>query len=401
MERRRVGTWWIALALLPVGLVSDAAWSAETIGPAPVLLWPDGAPGAKGDGDADKPAVRIYPAPGDTNSGAAVVVCPGGGYGILATDHEGIQVARFLNTIGVNAFVLRYRVAPYRHPAPLNDVQRSIRFVRSGARKWGVSPRRIGVMGFSAGGHLASTAATHFSQGQKDAADPIERVGCRPDFAILAYPVITMTADFGHQGSKRNLLGKRVNDKELAEKLSSEKQVTAETSPTFLFHTGEDKAVPVENSLAFYAALKKARVPAELHVYQYGPHGVGLAPASPVVSTWKRRLADWLRTSGFLSDTERAAVSGEVTLSGKAVRWGMIAFLPNNKRDPIAWGRVSRGKFAIPAHRGAAVGTNRMMLYLMGDVRAEPTVEDVVQVPTPLTFVIKPGSNKIDLAIQR
>jgi acetyl esterase/lipase len=196
--------------------------------------------------------------------------------------------------------MLKYRIAPrYRHPAPLQDAQRAIRTVRARAKEWGVDPERIGIWGFSAGGHLASTAGTHFDAGKPDAEDPIERMSCRPDFLILAYPVITMETPVTHAGSRNNLLGKEPDSK-LVEYYSNEKQVTAKTPPTFLFHTSADTAVLPENSVRFYLALVKAGVPAELHIYEKGPHGVGLAPKDPVLGTWKDRLEAWLRGRGLL-----------------------------------------------------------------------------------------------------
>jgi acetyl esterase/lipase len=201
----------------------------------------------------------------------------------------------------VTAFVLKYRIAPrYKHPAPLQDAQRSLRTVRARAKEWQVDPNRIGIWGFSAGGHLASTAGTHFDDGKTDDADPMERVGCRPDFLVLAYPVITFTNEaVMHRGSRNNLLGKEP-DAKLVENLSNEKQVTARTPPTFLFHTNEDSGVPPENSILFYLALRKAGVPAELHVYEKGRHGVGLAPKDAVLSSWPDRLAGWMKGRGLL-----------------------------------------------------------------------------------------------------
>jgi acetyl esterase/lipase len=263
-------------------------------------LWQGAAPGALGNGAADTPSLTHYPAPPDKATGAAVVVCPGGGYGGLAVDHEGREPAEWLNNLGVSALVLKYRVSPYRHPVPLQDAQRALRTVRARAKEWKIDPKRIGIWGFSAGGHLASTAGTHFDDGNPNADDPIDRVSCRPDFLILCYPVITLTgAPTTHMGSRNNLLGKEPSP-ELIENLSNEKQVTTKTPPTFLFHTNEDKAVPAENSLLFYAALRKAGVPAELHIYEKGAHGVGLAPKDPVLSSWPDRLAAWLNGRGLL-----------------------------------------------------------------------------------------------------
>jgi acetyl esterase/lipase len=262
-------------------------------------LWPKGAPGAMGEKAEDRPGLMVYLPPADKANGTAVVVCPGGGYGVLAMDHEGKQPAEWLNRNGIAAFVLKYRVAPYRHPAPLQDAQRALRTVRARAKEWNVDPHRIGIWGFSAGGHLASTAATHFDEGKADADDPVERVTCRPDFLILCYPVITMTGPTTHQGSRRNLLGDNPDPK-LVQSLSNDTQVTAQTPPTFLFHTNADNGVVPENSVLFYLALRKAGVPAELHVYEKGPHGVGLAPNDPVLSSWTDRLRDWLNGRGLL-----------------------------------------------------------------------------------------------------
>jgi acetyl esterase/lipase len=268
--------------------------------PQTIVLWPEGAPGAVGNEDADRPTLTVYLPPAERAVPTGVVVCPGGGYAKLAMDHEGRQVAEWLNSLGVAAFVLKYRLGPrYRHPAPLEDAKRALRLVRSRAGEFRIAPDRIGVWGFSAGGHLASTLATHFDAGNPAAADPIERVSCRPDFAILAYPVISFASEYAHKGSRRNLLGDNP-DPALVENLSNEKQVTAQTPPTFLFHTNEDQGVPAENSVLFYLALRRAGVPAELHIYERGRHGVGLAPDDPVLSSWPQRLADWLRVRGLL-----------------------------------------------------------------------------------------------------
>lgn len=262
-------------------------------------LWPDGAPGAKGTAEKDRPSLEAF-LPANPN-GCAVVVCPGGGYGHLAVDHEGKQIGEWFNSFGVTAFVLRYRLAPdYQHPAPLNDVQRAIRTVRARAGEWKLDPQRVGVMGFSAGGHLASTAATHFDAGNPAAADPIDKAGCRPDFAILCYPVITFTQDFMHRGSRNNLLGKEP-DPELVKQLSNELQVTPETPPTFLFHTHEDAGVPPQNSAVFYLACVANKVPAELHIYEKGRHGIGLGKDVPGAREWSGRLRTWLETRGYLA----------------------------------------------------------------------------------------------------
>jgi acetyl esterase/lipase len=267
-----------------------------------VLLWPNGAPGAKGDKPTDKPDISVY-LPANSNAvTAGVVICPGGGYGFLAVDHEGVQVAEWLNSLGIAGFVLKYRhnANGYQHPHPLGDAQRAMRIVRANAEKWRVDPKRLGVLGFSAGGHLASTVSTHFDAGNESATDPIDRQSCRPDFAVLCYPVISLTQPCTHQGSKRNLLGANPDPK-LVASLSNELQVTPQTPPTFLWHTGDDEGVPVENSILYYQALRKSKVPAELHVYQHGRHGLGLAKTTPAVSSWPDRCADWLRVRGIIS----------------------------------------------------------------------------------------------------
>jgi acetyl esterase/lipase len=269
------------------------------------LLWADGAPEAQGTQDEDKPTLAPYLVPQGRGTGTAVIVCPGGGYEHLSMDKEGDQIARWLNSIGVTAFVLKYRLGPkYRHPVELGDAQRAIRTVRNRAAEYRVLPDRIGIMGFSAGGHLASTAGTHFDAGNANASDPIDRLSSRPDFLVLVYAVISLSPPYVHRGSLRALLGDQPDPK-LVENLSNELQVTAETPPTFLFHTTTDTAVPAENSALFYLALRKARVPAELHIYERGPHGVGLAQTDEALSSWPGRLADWLRGRGLLNSAGR------------------------------------------------------------------------------------------------
>jgi acetyl esterase/lipase len=264
-------------------------------------LWPEGAPGALGKEDKDIPTLTPYLPDPAKATGAAIVICPGGGYGGLAP-HEGGQYARFLNESGVAGFVLKYRLGSggYQHPVMLQDAARAVRLVRAQAGEWKVDPKRIGIMGSSAGGHLASTLVTHFDAGKPDAADPIERQSSRPDLGILCYPVITM-GEFTHQGSKHNLLGKDPSP-ELVRLLSNELQVTKETPPCFVWHTYEDGGVPVENSLQFAAALRKAGVPFDLHVYQKGPHGLGLGTRDwdpEKRHPWTRDLIFWLQAQGF------------------------------------------------------------------------------------------------------
>ena len=274
-----------------------SAWAQE---PTTVLLWPSGAPGALGDEDRDKPSLTIFLPTKNQLGGTGIIVCPGGAYVNLAMNHEGRQVANWLNSLGIAAFVLKYRLGPrYHHPIELGDAQRAIRMVRAHAAEYGVAPDRVGIMGFSAGGHLASTTATHFDNGNPSDPDPIQRAGSRPDFAVLGYPVISLTAQYTHKGSLHNLLGDNPDPK-LAESLSNELQVTAQTPPVFIFHTTEDKGVPAENSVLFYLACRKAGVPAEMHIFEHGPHGVGLALRDPALALWPELLANWLRGRGLL-----------------------------------------------------------------------------------------------------
>jgi acetyl esterase/lipase len=263
-------------------------------------LWPGGAPGALGNASNDIPTLTVFQPPTD-RAGSAIVVCPGGGYGGLAS-HEGQDYALYLNQQGVTAFVLRYRLGSqgYRHPRMLEDAQRAVRTVRARAAEWQVDPKRVGIMGSSAGGHLASTAVTHFDAGKPDAADPIERQSSRPDIGILCYAVITMGPNT-HQGSRNNLLGKEPSP-ELVELLSNETQVTKDTPPCFVWHTVEDKAVKVENSLDFAAALQRNGVPFDLHVYEKGRHGIGLADKPPFTNPhpWAKDLVFWLKEQGFV-----------------------------------------------------------------------------------------------------
>jgi acetyl esterase/lipase len=263
-------------------------------------LWEHEVPGAKGTGDEDNPTLTFYGSLDPANSGTAVIVAPGGSYRILAINHEGRQVANWLNSLGVTAFVLRYRLGPkYHHPIQLGDAQRAVRLVRARAKEFGVEPDRIGFMGFSAGGHLASTVGTHFDSGDAKAPDPIDHVSSRPDFLILAYPVISFVAPYSHTTSAENLLGPDA-DWKLKEELSSDLHVTSATPPTFLFTTSADKTVPSENSVAFYLALHAAGVPAEIHIFQKGSHGVGLDLSDPVLGLWPTLLANWMRGRGLL-----------------------------------------------------------------------------------------------------
>lgn len=286
------------LAVLCILLSSCGVLQAAE--PKTELLWPAGAPGALGDEPKDKPTLIIYLP--DKPVGAGVVICPGGGYGNLAMDHEGRQIGQWLNEHGIAGFICdyRHRSKGYGHPAPLLDAQRAIRTVRARAKEFGVDPGKVGILGFSAGGHLASTALTHFDAGDENSADPIMRVSSRPDFGILCYPVIAFDQPITHRGSQRNLLGEGA-PAELVASLSNEKQVTDQTPPCFLWHTYEDRGVPPENSLAFYQALVSRKVPAELHIYEKGRHGLGLAKDTPGTRDWPAACIAWLRGRGVIA----------------------------------------------------------------------------------------------------
>jgi len=262
-------------------------------------LWSLGAPGAQGQGPEDSPRLthyRVEESDRKIGPAAAVIVCPGGGYGMRA-DHEGAPVAEWLRSLGIAAFVLDYRVAPYQHPIPLGDAQRAIRIVRAHAAEWGIDPQRIAILGFSAGGHLAATAGTQWDDGQSAAEDPVERVSCRPDAMILCYPVITFLTHT-HVGSVTNLLGLNATD-EQKRTLSAELQVTAKTPPAFLWHTADDEAVPAQNSIFMATALGDHGVAYELHIYQQGTHGLGLAHGHASAGAWTKDCANWLALQGF------------------------------------------------------------------------------------------------------
>jgi acetyl esterase/lipase len=276
----------------------DASADGPTVS-APMLLWPDGPPGLAKDSPALKPTITVYRPSPEKATGSVIVVCPGGGYGGHA-DHEGRPIAEWLNGLGITAVVLKYRLAPHsHHPEMLQDAARAIRTVRANADAWKIDPKRVGVLGFSAGGHLASTIATHFDAGDPNATDPIDRQSSRPDRAILIYPVISMNPPYTHGGSRRNLIGANPS-KELSDSLSNELQVTKDTPPTFLAHTDEDKAVSAENPLLFALALRREKVPVELHLFEKGQHGLGLGREGFAFSEWPKLCEKWLDGQGFL-----------------------------------------------------------------------------------------------------
>jgi acetyl esterase/lipase len=378
--RLGVATCALMLALSPLRLAAAAE-------PQAVPLWPNGAPLTTGTAAADQPFLEVYPAADDAAGGPAFVICPGGGYGALAADHEGTQIARWANGIGATAFVLHYRLGSkgYHYPVQLIDVQRALRHVRSNAARYQVDPQRIGIIGFSAGGHLASMAATLFDErpaGTTD--DEVDAVSARPDVAVLGYPVISLTAAHSHRGSRKNLLGPAADDDNAARRLDTDTRVTAATPPTFLFQTDEDTGVPAENAVSFYLACRRERVPAELHVFERGPHGVGFALGDPVLSTWPDRLAAWLRDRGFLAVASRVPVKGRVTIDGQPVSWGMISFVPENPRAAVATARIRNGDFKLDEKLGPVAAPVRVTVtYSAADTPGVPGTNGVVTTTKP------------------
>lgn len=315
-----------------------------------IPLWPDGAPGALGDLDIDRPQITVH-LPERDATGSGIIVCPGGGYRILASDHEGLQVARWLNRHGIAAFVLRYRVGErYHSSVSLLDGLRAVRLVRQRAAEFNVAKDRIGMLGFSAGGHLTVAVGTQWDRGDADAADPVERESSRPDFLVPVYAV-----------TNGILRGRKAD-----EYTPADVNVNAETPPTFLVHTHEDAIVPAQQSTLFYDALRLAGVQAELHIYGYGEHGTGIAPGDPDFSDWPELLVRWLRRSGFLTARPRRVVRGRVTLDGEAMGMAWVTLEPLDRSAPLARTRTSKGddgKFAIPASHGIVPGPHRITVH--------------------------------------
>jgi acetyl esterase/lipase len=292
------------------GLLMTALVAVSHADSAAIPLWPEGVPGAKPglgaerwfDGhtsNVSEPTLIVYAPAVDKPNGTAVIICPGGGYVNLSVEREGVQYANWLSTLGVTSFVLKYRLAEFGYPAPLQDVLRAVRLVRSRAAEFKINPARIGVMGSSAGGHLAASAGTLFDHPAGKTGAPLDATSARPDFLILMYPVITMDDPAVHAGSRKALLGASPIP-ELLELMSLEKQVTAATPPTLLIHTQADKSVPVENSILFFQALTRAGVPAEMYLFEHGAHGMGVKAGLGTASEWPRRAEEWLRNRGLL-----------------------------------------------------------------------------------------------------
>lgn len=288
--------YFIPLVTLSCAILLTSISNLLAQSPQTIRLWAEDAPGALGSEEKDVPTAIVY-LPEKTNiPTGAIVIFPGGGYGHLAIDHEGHQIARWANEQGLAGIIVlyRHRNRGYGHPTPMLDAQRAIRLTRHNAQQWNIDPNKVGVLGFSAGGHLTTTVLTHFDEGQSDAKDAVDKLSCRPDFGVVCYAVIALGEEFTHKGSQKNLLGDAPTP-ELLQSLSNEKQVSPRTPPCFVWHTAEDTVVPAENSLAFYASLVKAKVPSELHIFPAGKHGIGLGANVPGASQWPNLCHDWLK----------------------------------------------------------------------------------------------------------
>lgn len=285
--------------------------------PFTLKLWPDGIPGSKSDpGYVEKitteggriircekvtdPDLTIFLPPAGKETGTAVLICPGGGYGALAFDHEGNAIAKWLNDNGIAGIILKYRLPSDRimtdkTTGPLQDAQEALRIIRRNAPGWKINPGKIGIIGFSAGGHLASTLSTHFDEKVYEIKD---NTSARPDFSLLIYPVVSFDTTITHRGTRNNLIGLRP-DEAMVRHFSNEQQITADTPPAFLVHSADDNAVPVMNSIGYFKGLQKNKIPAELHVFQKGGHGYGLAPRGGTESEWPDLCLKWMKSNGF------------------------------------------------------------------------------------------------------
>ena len=357
-----------------------------------VYLWPGGAPGAVGEEEQDKPRLTIHPAPEASATGATIVVFPGGGYRGLAADHEGLQVARFLNDNGITAFVLRYRLMPeYQPSVSLIDAQRAVRYVRHNAKQYDIDPARIGVLGFSAGGHLTTAVSTASFAGDATAEDPIDRESARPDFAVPVYAVTsTELLKF-----------------EMGDFASTDKLVTSDTPPSFLVHTHEDTVVHPMHSILYYQALSENDVQAEMHIFQRGVHGLGLAPQDPNMGQWPGLMVDWLRRGGWLTDVAKVSVEGRVLIDGEPPYWGAITFLPEDTRLRTGMAAISRGKdgkFQTAPSNVVSEGTYRVVVHRFANDWSEPrlggySVPNAERWDVPESVEIRKGMDPLELNI--
>ncbi len=356
-------------------------------------LWTEKVPGAVGEEDRDRPTLTIHLPEASKATGTGVIVCPGGGYTIHVVDHEGQQVAKWLNSMGIAAFVLKYRLKPrYQVSDALVDGKRAIRNVRQHAKEFGISPKRVGIIGFSAGGHLSACTGIDFDEGEAKATDPVERQSSRPDFMVLVYGGATAVGEPGKKDDEG-------------------KTFTAKAPPAFLFTTDGDTAT--DRLLDCYRALRKVRVPAEIHVFGgYGPHGTGLAPGDPAIGAWTAQLHAWLRKSGLLTTVERAAISGQITIDGKPLHRGWVTFIPlDSPNKPVACCYMTHrqdGKFVLAAGDGPCVGKYRIEVrQLATELLTTPSQEDVVlftkaskDAKEELHCEVKSGENQVNLEIR-
>ncbi len=356
------------------------------------LLWPDGAPEAVGDAVTDQPSLTVHLPDPDKATGTGIVVNPGGGYHILASDHEGLQVARELNRHGIAAFVLRYRLQPTYEPSvALLDGKRAMRYVRYHAKKFGIAPDRIGMLGFSAGGNLAAATGTAFDAGDLDHADPVERNSSRPDFLVPVYPAIDYQL-FAESRGDREKYG------------SLQKLVTAETPPAFLVHTHEDN-LSANHSVVFYRALLEHGIQAELHVFGKGPHGTGLAPGDPDLGQWPHLLVNWLRRNRLLTSDPAYAIKGHVELEGKPLFWGSATFTPEDPNQPSAvahMGWKSEGKFELKQDSGPCLGKHHVKVIVQATEFPNPKSGDysMTDIETYQTTIDITEANCQDLVIK-
>jgi acetyl esterase/lipase len=356
---RLVSSWLsalVALALLsPVALAQSADLKAQNtfLGISTFRLWEGAAPGALGASEADVPTLTIFRPHFGTNNGTAVVIAPGGAYVGLAANLEGRQVADWYTARGVTAFVLRYRLGKsYLYPTPLVDATRAIRYVRAHAADFGISPGRIGVMGFSAGGHLMAMASTTFDAGKPGDPDPVERVGSRPDYVVLGYPWLNaMKRNADGSLAYCGVMGIPPERCAQYEQYSPDLGVTAETPPTFIFHTTDDETVPVEASVVYYRALAAAKVPVEMHLFAHGRHGVGLGMGDAALDLWPTVLEAWMRERGlFTQDTEVAAATKRILAPPAPRRAGEPLTIDSSLGDLLA---DPKGRAVLVSHLGA------------------------------------------------
>jgi len=392
MPARLLGTCALLSALV---VIAAPATGADPTNPKQkvVPLWADKAPGAKGDEDQDRPTLTVHLPDPAKATGTGVIVCPGGGYTILVADHEGQQVARWLNSVGIAAFVLKYRLTPrYQRSDALVDGKRALRYVREHAKEFGISPKRVGIIGFSAGGHLACCTGIDFDEGNAEAKDPVERQSSRPDFMALVYGSTTTVSD----PTKKDEPGKTF---------------TSMTPRAFLVSTDGDGAT--NGLLTCYTAMRKVGVPAELHVFGgYGPHGMGLGDGDPAMGAWPKQLHAWLRKSGLLTTAERQAISGQILIDGKPLNRGWITLVPlDSPNKPVACAYMNHrveGKFTLAAGDGPCLGPHRIEVRQLAlEQVGTPTLEDVVlftkaskDAKEELRYEVKPGENQLKVEIR-